>query len=526
VWGSIRISVQDRPDPVTNVRVTEFGDKRLLVAWNSAAFNNSAITGYAVTLTRADTGEVVSTTNCDGAQCWITTPGNGSVNAVRISVTAVNEIGVSDPTLNPGPIWSDVIPAPPTALGSTPVDQGLAITWKKPGDGGTGTPITRYVVSIEGGPVRTVNVPTADPVGSGYSLTITDPRMTNGSAVTYTVSARNDSFNSLATWNQASAVGYPAGPPLRTGSPSASASIEDGTTASLSWADAFANNGRAISNYYAVAYTGATPTCSVNGDVPASGVSLASNGGRVRNVGTATSTTFTGLVANTTYNFVVFAFNGMGCTDSPVVQATPRARPGTVSNITMTQPEPSGDFTWDTRLTSFQIGSGSTDADSFIYRLSGPTVDGTEFGPVAPGSFLTTSNGSHYGRSASVEVKACRVYPEGTLCSSNWSPAFGMPMAVSNSPLVDLFFTRVIVGDDTEPDTGSFSWSSTPIGDYPSLTFSCDDGVTVTPVSSGTPGACDVTEIIGSREVFPVLTFTITVNGTDYARTYNWDDYD
>jgi len=526
VWGTVKISVQDRPEPVSNVHVTEFADRRLVVAWNNGGFNNAPITGFTVLLTRADTGETVSTTSCSGSLCSVATAGNGPAFAVRIAVVAINAIGASDPAMNAGPIWSDVIPAPPTALGSAPADQGLRIGWNKPGDAGAGTPITRYVVTIDGGPSRTVTVSPTDPVGTRYSVSISDPRMTNGSAVGYSVSARNDSFNSLATWNSASAVGYPAGPPVRAGSTSASGSLEDGSTASFSWAGAFTDNGRAISAYYAAAYTDTAPTCSPVGELPSDTVAIDSAGAQVRNAGTATSTTFTGLTANTTYSFVVFAFNGMGCTDSAVVQATPRARPGTVSKVTVTSPEPSGDGTWDVRMTGFTIGSGSNDADSFIYRLGGTGVDGSEYGPVAPGSLLTTSNGSHYGTKNSVSVKACRNYPEGMLCSANWSTAFAIGTPVYNSPLGGLVFSRAVVDPATEPDTGRYTWSSSPVGSYTSMSYSCDDGETTTSLASGSSGSCDVTETIGAPRAFPSLTITIQANGTTYSRSYAWEDYD
>ncbi len=49
VWGTITISVQDVPDPVTGVTVTEFGDRLLKLSWAPGQFNNSPITGYQVT---------------------------------------------------------------------------------------------------------------------------------------------------------------------------------------------------------------------------------------------------------------------------------------------------------------------------------------------------------------------------------------------------------------------------------------------------------------------------------------------
>ena len=99
VWGTVTISVQDVPDPVSNFRVSEFGDRTLKLAWAPGAFNNSPITEYRVTMSDATTAATLSTTSCTvTVGCAITTPGNGPTHAVRLSVVAVNAIGVSSAT--------------------------------------------------------------------------------------------------------------------------------------------------------------------------------------------------------------------------------------------------------------------------------------------------------------------------------------------------------------------------------------------------------------------------------------------
>ncbi len=96
----------------------------------------------------------------------------------------------------------------------------------------------------------------------------------------------------------------------------------------------------------------------------------------------------------------------MGCTPSVTVTGTPRVRPGPVVDIDTIGPSMNGSNTWDFRLTDFTTGSGSTDADSYEYQLSGGTVDGETRGPDdLPGtSFLDTSNNSQYGHDISVQV--------------------------------------------------------------------------------------------------------------------------
>src|SRR5690606_4561188 len=121
------------------------------------------------------------------------------------------------------------------------------------------------------------------------------PSLANGTAVAFSVSARNSAPNSLATWNSATGSGIPAGPPLVTGTPPvASGSLTDGATASVSWAGVFHPNGKAIESYWAVITTGAVPACPPGGKV-------------VHTDGTTTSAQFGGLTADVTYTITVYA---------------------------------------------------------------------------------------------------------------------------------------------------------------------------------------------------------------------------
>ena len=521
VWGNVTISVQDVPDPVTNVRVSEFGDRLLKLAWIPGLFNNSPITGYEVTMTSAADGAAISTTTCaTTVGCELRTPGNGPANAVRLSVVAINALGPSNPSALAGSIWSDVIPPPPTGLSWRPLDQGLRVTWAKP-DVGAGSPIETYVVTV-GGVTQTVNVDSSDPVGTKYARNIQAPSIANGSSVGFSVSARNSAPNSLATWNDASATGVPAGPPIPTGAPTASGSLTDGTTASIAWDGAFADNGASISNYYVAIYTGAAPGCSVSGveqgnpevhPPPAGQYTKHLSGG-------ISSANFGGLTPNKTYSMIVYAYNGQGCVASTEVPVTPRAAPGTVTAVSTAGPVQTSPSTWDFRLDGFTIGSGSTDADTFQYRLSGGDTDQSVTGPVSPGTILTTGNGSHYGNALSVQVKACKAYPEGTLCGPAWSNTFSLGgVAVSNSTPGGLQ-SVVTPSDELLGASGYWSWGSLPSGSgYAGVSATCgshDD--------ASTPNQCEVDGgLLGLN--FPDLVVTITANGTTYSRSYNWESY-
>ena len=516
VWGNATISIQDVPDPVSSVRTTEFGDHYLKVSWVPGQFNNSPITEYDLTMTNSATGAVISTTICTTTVgCQVTTPGNGPENAVRFSVVAVNAIGPSTPASNPGPIWSDIIPPPPSALSSSPLDSGLRVGWRKPADSG-GSAIEQYVVVV-GGVQQVIPVDVSDPVGTQYYTNIQAPgTIANGSVVGFSVSARNRAPNSLATWNEADGSDIPAGAPLVAASPTASGSTTDGTTASAAWAGAFATNGAAITDYYVALYTGSPPDCTVTG-VDVGAPHLDPPAGAEHFGGGTTSTDFSGLSPNQTYSITVFAYNGQGCTASPQVQVTPRATPGTVTDISTSGPLSSGDGTWDYRVDGFTIASGSTDADQILYEYT-DGAEGSVHGPIPTGqNLLLTNDGSQYGHPVSVAIKACKTYAEGTLCSQNWSAPFTLGTPVNNS------VPGALTATQTGPISGDWTWGSSPTGSYDSMQYSCDRGHTWTDIAFGDGGTCHATGLLSKDD----LMFRIQADGiaAGFVRSYSWSDY-
>lgn len=496
VWGSITISVQDRPDPVSNLTATAFGDRQLTMRWNAGLFNNSPITGYRVTTTAG--GSVASTTTCTGTTCTIPTPGNGSANAVRVSVVAINAIGDSDPLTTPDTIWSDVIPAAPSGLSSSPLDHGLRLSWDAVPTPPGGSAVSGYVVTV-GGVTSTVSCGS-----STCGADIVDGSLANGSVVTYTISARNDAYGPLATWNSSSSQGTPAGPPIAVGSPLATAASD--TVVSLDWGGVFNDNGRGISQYTAAAYTGGAPSCAPDGTVSANGATL-------QGTGTGTSTQFSGLSPNATYSLIVFAFNGQGCTASPAVVAhTP---PAVISALAVSGPSPNGE-NWDFVLDGGTMSDGSslTGDDRVYFRFNG----GTEYGPVSIGGVLQAETGQ-YGQTVSVTARACRVYDGQELCQSvaSGGQVIGVPV---DAHLPDVHFVEDAVDPVDIDSSGTFTWSVPSTGAYENWEVVCGPNGEVVSVTAGT---CHSDGLLGSS----TLTSRVTANGgSTYEITYNWYDYD
>lgn len=510
VWGSVVVSVQDRPDPISNLGPSGFSDKSIMMRWNAGPANNSPITSYRVTTKVA--GVVTSTTECAGTTCAIGTTGNGPSNSVKVTVVAINAIGESDPVTLADAVWSDIIPVAPTSLSAAPLNHGLRLSWNAVPTPAGGSPVDRYRVVV-GSFEASLGLTMCDASTCTWETPSTWV-LDNGVAVTYTVSARNAAYTALSVWNTSEPrSGIPAGPPIALAAPVAT--VVDDSTAGLSWVGAFNENGRPVTNYTAAAYLGSAPTCAANG-------SIDSNGAKLSGAGSGTSTTFTGLTPNRTYTMMVFAYNGQGCTASPTVIAhTP---PAVVTALNTAGPVANG-MRFDFTVNGGSMGSEALNNDyTLYYRLSGSNVPGTIYGPVALGSFLTADGGQQYGKSISVQVRACRSYGSGPICQSTWSAPFLLGTPV-NPAVTGLTFTS---DNDVLNESGTFDWLGWPQGTYESVMYRCG-GVTPGPwqVANMTEpggGSCYADVALLAT---PTLDIRVTANGGQiYDRTYNGYDYD
>ncbi|MFF1572021.1 Ig-like domain-containing protein [Leifsonia sp. NPDC058292] len=510
-WGTVVVSVQDRPEPVSNVQVTSFADRALGLSWIPGAFNNSPITGFQVTVARAGTGQVVSTTTCTTTSCVVPTPGNGADNAVTISIAARNELGLSDPTAYAEPVWSDVVPNAPADVSTRPLDHGLRFTWTKPADAPGASPIGSYQISV-GGQTASLSVPRGDAVGTSYALNVTDASIPNGAAVGFSISSRNDFYAGRTTWNQTQGSGVPAGGPLQTGTaPVATPSTTDGRTATLSWSGVFSDNGAGISDYYAAVYEGgAAPSCSVSG---------VENGKPVLNVDRQSSTfiktgsgqvTFSGLAPGRNYSFLVYAYNGQGCTASPVVTATPRQAPSTPTDAQVTGPTDNGSGLWDFTLDGLTYtpgsGGGGTEVTYTITGANGVSETNTISGTSGR---LTGTTGDHYGTPLRLTiVRVCELYNgSAPLCNDQGDTPFSKDIGTA--------VNTNISGAHFDAPSNTFTWTGWPTGLYSSVTYSCDGGATQSPMpAAGSTATCVATT------PFPVLQIRVGANGTTYRQDY------
>jgi hypothetical protein len=483
VWGTVTISVQDKPDPVTGLTATGFADRSITLHWSPGSDNNSPITGYDVMM--YDSGSpatLLSTTPCDVSVCTVTTPGNGPSNAVRIRVVANNALGSSTPVGLGSAIWSDLIPSAPNGLSASPLDGGLHITWDAVSTPSGGSPVSDYAVMAGGIPAD------VSPASCSSTCSIDITGLSNGQAVTVTVTPKNGAYAALTTWNSASTSGIPAGDPVQVGTPSATATDSSVTA---DWTGDFDPNGRDISGYTAILYTGSAPTCT----------DRSPSGSTSTPTGLTTSTSFSAS-SGSTYSIVILAENSQGCTaSSPVATHT---APGVVSAATFDVPN-SGGPTYDAEIAGATIdGNAATSDYTFYYQ-----IDGVEYGPVAIGAPLV-GNGALYGVAGiQIALRACL----NGACQPTYSGQFGIGATPVNPQVSGVQFTPAA---PLSLSGGTFTWLSWPAGGYDAIQYNCGNGF-VTADTSVQSGSCSV-PLLGAD----TLTIRVTANGgTTYDVSYD-----
>lgn len=497
-WGTVQISVQDRPDPVANVRVTGFSDSSVSLAWEPGAANNSPITGFSVELFRTSSGASLGATACASTTCDIRTPGNGRDNAVRAQVSAINGIGASDAQALVEPVWSDVIPPAPTALGAAPLDGGLRLSWN-PVTTDRGSSVKTYVVTVGGGAPSDISASRCTPTLCSIDV----GGLANGSEVPFSVSPRNDAYPALSTWNSASAVGTPYGAP-RAGGISVNGDAANGAV-TVTW-DAFAGNGDGIAGYYVQVLSSpdvpsGAAACTVSSPAPGSpsgpGGANALETRAIADPAT-TSARFTGLdAADTSYSFVVWGFNRAGCAATDVRTATLRPTPPAVSAI-------SGEMTWtteDREVRDYYISSVAPAGYRYEIRTPGgawQAFDGSGY----PRQLL----GGSYGETVAFEVRTVSQYGDLRL--------YGEAMR-QDAPSPSI--TLVPDGLDYAADVFTWTWTGDPPNGPFGAVYAC--GVGDAPASGvGGPNSCTLGDVPVGGQVW--LDVSVDVGGTALTKRY------
>ncbi|GAA1748451.1 Ig-like domain-containing protein [Agromyces humatus] len=464
-WGTVTISVQDRPDPVTGARVTGFGDGTLDVAFGAGAFNNSPITGYEIALVGPESGDVLSASTCEATTCTVATPGNGQSNAVVVRVRAQNGIGYSDPVAVPGAIWSDVIPSAPAGLRALPRDGRLRIEWA-PVSTGSGSAVRSYVVTVGG---------VSNEVSAGAACTASlcgadSGSLENGSRVQVSVSARNEAYPALASWTESATTGTPFGPPIPGGiqvDPDAAAGA-----VSVSWSP-FSANGDAVLGYYvqqlvdgASGVPSGPQACTVTTPAPGSVVAPNSGGIVAETVSISadspTTFRFPGTSSDSTrYSFVVWGYNRAGCVRTEVAGTVVRPGPGAVTDVRSGM-EYNGLETWDRYINGVDVSAPRVQI--VAVGANGAQIAGSnrEFrGTGWLRDIFSDPSRFAFGQTARFQVRGCTEWgtcgPWSQVMPSGESPSltFALPSRVWNST------------------ANTWSWTTPPDNSGLPVTFRC-----------------------------------------------------
>lgn len=397
VWGNVKLQVQDVPDPVTGVRVTDFSDKRLTVAWSPGLFNNSPITGYKVLATHAGDGTVFGTTTCNVTNgCAVSTPGNGPANGLLISVVAVNSIGDSKPANISSAVWSDLIPAAPTQLSVVPTNTAaaggsLALSWlPAPATPGAST-VIGYTVLITGPSVKLTLLMPAQSTSFNFNNAALDLK----AGVMYSVNiyARNSAqVAGESAWIKSAPVAVTAvGPPSAASGGVNAVVINALGHVRVVWGASDPQGAPSVK--YTVGRFDATDTVPSTCQPPVPGSGVPSF--------TETTWVDTAVADQHTYRYVVYADNGYYCTPTASGEVLTMRPPGKASGQISLQPN-GGQY--DIRVTG-QLSVASLTAPRFEYDVNGNNI----WRVVVPDQFLTSAADlSVYGEPMTIRFRGCR----------------------------------------------------------------------------------------------------------------------
>jgi len=203
-------TVPGAPTSVTAVR----GNAQATVTFTAPASNGgSAITSYKAT---SSPGGFTAT----GTASPLTVTGLTNGTAYTFTVTATNAAGTSAPSAASAAVTPATQPGPPIMGAATAGNAQVTVTFTAPLSNG-GSPITTYTVySTAGGFSAT---------GAASPLTVTG--LTNGTAYTFYVMARNDTGRGGASANSSTVT------PVLPGAPTSLTAVVTSSQITLSWKD-------------------------------------------------------------------------------------------------------------------------------------------------------------------------------------------------------------------------------------------------------------------------------------------------
>ncbi|MGO3248959.1 MAG: Ig-like domain-containing protein [Agrococcus casei] len=351
VTGAITVTVRGVPDAPPRPNVSTIGDQQTQLSWAAPADNGSPITGYRVDY---DGGSQM----CESTTCTVTGLQNGI--EYRFTVTAINEIGESEPSAETIFVRPDVPPETPGTPRPQRGDGEVLVQWQAPEN--RGSAITHYVVEISPPGPNGISVQEV----SGTQM-VWDG-LVNGDEYQFRVQAHNDA-DDPSGFSQFSSPVIPAGPPSDPSDVRAERTSGSGQNADITvtWAGS-SDNGAPITGY--------TVTATQGGERVGEPVTV---GAERRDA------VLQGLpVATTPYVFTVHAANAVG--DSARVSSAP-LRAVNPPDAPTAADGPDQDGYSVVTLSAGSTNGARQDEVQYYYTLDG----GSRIGPVTPGEVQVTA---------------------------------------------------------------------------------------------------------------------------------------
>jgi len=346
--STITIETVDRPSTPSPPGASATAGQAT-ITWTAPSFNGSPAVGYILTHNGGGRVELGLVNN----HVWT---GLTNGQTYTFSVTAINEIGESDPSSPSLAVTPDLKPEPPSAPLVTFLDGALQVTWNAPTPNG-GSPVLDYELSIEGSQSGVVTV------GLGASHTWTG--LTNGEQYQFRVRARNAA--GLGNPSPASAPENPERPPA---APQIGTTVRGDTALQVNWTRPSNDGGGEIEEYRIVMDGNA----SLNNTV----------------AGANTNTyNWSSLTNGTTRTFQVQARNraGWGPLSASSIAVKPCGRPSSPGQPTFVRGDGEVQLTW--------AASDGNGCDLGRYFLS-TASQATQFSSTNSHTFTGLTNGQGY----------------------------------------------------------------------------------------------------------------------------------
>ena len=473
------------------------GDAQATVTWTAPSDNGgSDVTGYTVAAVE-DAMKTCTPTPATALTCTVT--GLTNDTAYTFTVVATNTIGTSSASAPSNSVTPKAPTAPgkPSAPAASAGNAEATITWADASDTG-GSAITGYTVTAVEDATKTCTPTPAT------ALTCTVTGLTNGTAYTFTLVARNVVGDSVASDPSNSATPATVTEP---GKPAAPTAVAGDASATVTWVAATDDGGSDITGYTITAVEDATKSCT---QTPA----------------TALTCTVTGLTNGTAYTFTLVATNAIGdSVDSdPSAAVTPEGAgptqdiPSTVSKQVAgvrcenaVQPGGSNWTDGDTGEFASPAGSGATTIANPTFTVAltpaAPTAGqkvtiavtfdkGITNGPssqtegktrpsarvLVTGALTTTIivNGTPYGTAANPVLPGNR-FPGQTMTKAN---AFTFPADASATNPV--FVELQTIAFDTKSLQPNFNWPNGPADTFLTVCNKSANPLTATSLSGST----------------------------------------